>query len=249
MPSLKRDEVRDIDRQAIEIYGLSGVVLMENAGRGASELLVNLGIGGRVVVCAGKGNNGGDGFVMARHLDLRGVDVRVLLLARAADISGDAAINLRVLKAAGMDIVELDQMPAPERIIPEFDRADWIIDALLGTGTRGAIREPYVSVIASMNASGKKILAVDLPSGMDCDTGLPLGACVRAHHTATFVAAKRGFEMAGATEFTGCVHTVDIGAPRCLIEQAMRESNLRRSPAGQVKLNADALESKRQNGL
>jgi NAD(P)H-hydrate epimerase len=214
---LTRDEVREVDRRAIEELGLPGIVLMENAGRGAAELLIELGIDGPVIVVAGKGNNGGDGFVIARHLEIYGFEVRVLLFADPHELAGDALTNYRVLCAAGTPIrycagadsaVWKDELPL----------GSWIVDALLGTGTRGAVRQPFSGVIEQVNASGVRVLAVDLPSGLDCDTGEPLGPCVRAAHTATFVAPKRGFDAPGAAAFTSRVHVIDIGVPRCLLE-------------------------------
>jgi NAD(P)H-hydrate epimerase len=104
------------------------------------------------------------------------------------------------------------------RLHEQFAQADWIVDALLGTGTRGSVREPYLSAIESINATPARVLAVDLPSGLDCDTGEPLGVVIRADHTATFVARKIGFEAEGVEKFTGTVHVVDIGVPRALLE-------------------------------
>jgi len=197
---------------------MPGVVLMENAGRGTAELLIRLGITGEVVVCAGKGNNGGDGFVIARHLENLRHAVRVLLFCDPQELQGDALINYRILAAARTPLQVLatpyDQPPLNESLA----QADWIVDALLGTGAQGAVREPYRSVIETINAAPSRVLAVDLPSGLDCDTGIPLGAAVRADHTATFVARKIGFEADGAEEFTGAVHVVDIGVPRALLE-------------------------------
>jgi NAD(P)H-hydrate epimerase len=216
--SLTRSQVRDVDRRAVAEYGLPGVVLMENAGRGAAELLVRLGTVGRVVICAGKGNNGGDGFVIARHLEIRGVATTVLVFCEPAELTGEAAINYGVLAAAGQELVVLGRNPDPAEIERQLASADWIVDALLGTGTRGNIREPYLTVIAAINRAGRKVLAVDLPSGMDCDTGQPLGACVAADHTATFVARKIGFDTPEAEKLTGEVHVIDIGVPKRLLE-------------------------------
>ncbi|MEX0715947.1 MAG: NAD(P)H-hydrate epimerase [Planctomycetaceae bacterium] len=215
---LSRDEVRDVDRLAIEQYGLPGIVLMENAGRGAAELLQSLGIHGSVVVCAGAGNNGGDGFVIARHLDLAGHAVRVLLFARPDALRGDAAVNHRVVERAGIPIHVMEDDPAPADIDRELKNAAWVVDALLGTGVRGAVRSPFDAIIDGINAAGRPVLAVDLPSGMDCDTGDPLGVCVRADHTVTFVARKKGFDAPGAARWTGAVHIVEIGAPRRLLD-------------------------------
>jgi NAD(P)H-hydrate epimerase len=215
--SLTRDEVRDVDRRAIEQLGLPGIVLMENAGRGAAELLISLGIDGPVAVVAGKGNNGGDGFVIARHLENHGCDVRVLLFADPKELSGDAATNYRVLCAAGSPIRNCLAETDPSGWKKDLGSCSWIVDALLGTGTRGTVREPFGTVIEQINASARRVLAVDLPSGLDCDTGRPLGPCVRAAHTATFVAPKRGFDAPGAAAYTGLVHVVDIGVPRTLL--------------------------------
>ncbi|MGQ0634837.1 MAG: NAD(P)H-hydrate epimerase [Planctomycetaceae bacterium] len=215
---LSRAEVRSLDSIAIGDYGLPGIVLMENAGRGAAELLLQLGVSNRVVICAGKGNNGGDGFVIARHLDCRGCDVEVLLLCELQELAGDAAVNFRVIQAAGLPVAVLGSHPAAAQLSERLSGVEWIVDALLGTGTQGAIREPYLSAIAAINQAQKKVLAVDLPSGMDCDTGRSLGACVVAGHTATFVARKIGFDALGARELTGEVHVIDIGVPRKLLD-------------------------------
>jgi NAD(P)H-hydrate epimerase len=216
---LSRAEVRDVDRRAIEEFGMPGIALMENAGRGAAELLVQLGIDGPVIVCAGRGNNGGDGFVIARHLQNQGFDVEVLLYADAKALEGDAATNFHILEAAGSQIVEFTPLTKDATPPPfNFDPCDWIVDALLGTGMRGTVREPYATVIRQINEAGKRVLAVDLPSGLDCDTGQPLGVCIRAAHTATFVSRKLGFDAPGASQFTGEVHVVDIGVPRALLK-------------------------------
>jgi NAD(P)H-hydrate epimerase len=221
---LTRDEVRDIDRRAIEYLGLPGIVLMENAGRGAAELLITLGIDGPVNVVAGKGNNGGDGFVIARHLANHGFDVQVLLFADLHELAGDALTNYRVLCAAGMPLVNCVGARSAGWE-DDLRSGSWIVDALLGTGTRGSVREPFATVIQGINAAGMRVFAVDLPSGLDCDTGQPLGPCVRAEHTATFVAPKRGFDAPGAAAYTGQIHVVDIGVPRSLLQSFERPGN------------------------
>jgi NAD(P)H-hydrate epimerase len=215
---LTRDEVRALDRRAIEEFGVPGVVLMENAGRGAAEVLLSLGVNGRVTICAGKGNNGGDGFVIARHLDLHGLEVRVLLFARPEELTGDAAINYRILVASGLPIAVCPDATLDDAALQaEMARSAWLVDALFGTGLAGPIRAPLDRVIAAINASGVPVLAVDIPSGLDCDTGLPLGPCVRARHTVTFVAQKKGFANPAAKEWLGAVSVAHIGAPRALL--------------------------------
>lgn len=216
MRSLTRAEVRDVDRRAIEDYGLPGVVLMESAGRNAAAVLLSQGITGPVVICCGKGNNGGDGFVVARHLDNAGIEVKVLVACDLGDIAGDALPFFRTLIAARMCVGAFCKATTAEWL-HEFASAEWIVDALLGTGLMGAVREPYVTPIEAINASGKKVLAIDLPSGMDADTGQPLGACVRATRTVTFVARKFGFDQPGAQQWTGPVDVADIGVPRALL--------------------------------
>lgn len=224
--SLTREEVRAVDRRAIDEFGMTGLVLMENAGRGAAEHLIELGIDGTVVVCAGKGNNGGDGFVIARHLELLGYDVRVLLVANPSELSGDAATNWQILEAAETPRVVLGCRPNLSDIDHALSYADWIVDALLGTGTVGEVREPYRTAIASINRSAHKVLAIDLPSGLDCDTGLPIETlpdgtanCVRAAHTATFVARKRGFDNPTSQALTGKVQVIGIGIPKKLFDE------------------------------
>lgn len=226
--SLTREEVRAVDRRAINEFGMTGLVLMENAGRGAAEHLMTLGVNGTVIVCAGKGNNGGDGFVIARHLELLGCDVRVLLFANPHDLSGDAAANWRILEAAETPRAVLGRQPALSDIDHALSHADWIIDALLGTGTVGEVREPYRTAIAAINRSARNVLAVDLPSGLDCDTGLPIetrsddsAVCVRATHTVTFVARKRGFDNPASRAFTGDVQVASIGIPRSLLDDIL----------------------------
>lgn len=211
--------MREVDRRAINDYGLIGLVLMENAGRNAAALLLQLGINGSVAICCGKGNNAGDGFVIARHLENAGVDVTVLLATPSTSLAGDAAVNFHILQQAGTRIVEPPADSLNSLWSSELARADWIVDALLGTGTQGSVREPYLTAITLINASGRKVFAIDLPSGMDCDTGQPLGACIRAQHTATFVALKPGFQIPPAADFTGQVHVIDIGVPRRLLDE------------------------------
>jgi NAD(P)H-hydrate epimerase len=218
---LDRKQVREVDRRAVAEYGLSGLVLMENAGRGVADKLCQLGVDGLVLICCGKGNNGGDGLVIARHLDLRRLPVKVLLFADATELTGDAAVNFHIVQKCGVPIeVVLDPVDTA-RLDREFAPAEWIVDALLGTGATGEPRPPYDRAIARINASGKPIVAVDLPSGLDCDTGQPAANTIRAAHTCTFVAAKPGFFAVGADQFTGQVHVLDIGAPRKLVEEIL----------------------------
>jgi len=217
--SLSRDAVRTIDRTAVEQFNMPSIVLMENAGRGTADVLEAHGITGRVVLGCGKGNNGGDGLVIARHLENRGHAVRVLLFADPDDLAGDAAMNCRILQSAKTPMRTFPDDVETLELDDELREAEWIVDALLGTGMTGSVREPYATIIDAINTASKKVLAVDVPSGMNCDTGEPLGSCIRADHTATFVARKQGFNTPAAAEWTGTVHVVDIGVPKTLLRQ------------------------------
>jgi NAD(P)H-hydrate epimerase len=215
---LNRDQIREVDRRAVEHCGMSGLVLMENAGRGCTDKLCELGIDGPLVICCGRGNNGGDGFVIARHADLRGFEVRLLLFCDPDSITGDAAANLAILRHCDVPITVLDRVTEPE-LNPLLHGADWVVDALLGTGARGEPRPPIDQVIELLNRCPAKRLAVDVPSGLDCDTGQPASVTFRADHTCTFAAAKTGFESEQARPYLGQVHVLDIGAPVRLIAE------------------------------
>jgi NAD(P)H-hydrate epimerase len=174
----------------------------------------------RVLILCGPGNNGGDGGVFARHLDAWGFPVRVVWFARHEQIRGDAAVQWSILQNAGVeqsswfDEHAADAQLGVSHLHKLLADADWLVDALLGTGLSRPVEGPLHSVIEAMNGSGKPIFALDLPSGLDADTGRPLGIAVRARATATFAATKIGFTAAGAADFTGTVAVIDIGLPR-----------------------------------
>ena len=198
---------------------------MENAGRGVVDGLQRLGIVGPVVVCCGKGNNAGDGFVIARHLDLRGVPVRVVLYAEPDELTGDAAVNFRILERTDVSIERCGNRYDALALDRHVTDAEVTVDALLGTGARGEPRPPLAAVIDHLNGSAARRIAVDLPSGLDCDTGAAARHTVRAAHTFTFVALKPGFVAPGAAAYTGEVHVCDIGVPMKLVEEVRRETS------------------------
>lgn len=215
MDALSRDTVRRLDRFAIETLGVPGVVLMENAGRGAAEAAEEM-LGGaagrRVAVVAGAGNNAGDGFVIARHLGIRGARVATFLVAPAEKITGDARVNLDVLRALAGEITPVtgDELNRLGETLAAFDL---VVDAVGGTGIQGALRGAAATAVEQINAAGRPVLAVDIPTGLDCDTGAAAGPVVRATMTVTFLARKTGFDAPGAAEFTGEVRVLDIGVP------------------------------------
>jgi NAD(P)H-hydrate epimerase len=220
---LARVEVRDLDARAVDDLALPTLILMENAGRGAAGWLrdrLGASTSARCLILCGPGNNGGDGGVVARHLDAWGYPVRVVWFARPDQLRGDAATQWSILARSGLDQTAWDDETSvtDERLDALLAGADWIIDALLGTGLSRPVEGVLRTVIEAINRAGKPVLALDLPSGLDADRGVPLGAAVRASATATFVAPKLGFSAPGASAYTGEVVVVDIGLPRCLLE-------------------------------
>lgn len=216
--ALTRSEVRGIDSAAAKL-GLPTLVLMENAGRGAAGYLRGQAGRGRILILCGPGNNGGDGGVVARHLDVWGFEVRVVwFVGQASQIRGDAGVQYHVLDQSGID----QRVWSGSEESAELDRlladADWLVDGLLGTGLSRPVEGLLRAVIEAVNRSGKPILALDIPSGLDTDSGRPLGASIRATATAAFVAPKIGFSQPGAGDYTGEVAVVEIGVPRCLLE-------------------------------
>ncbi len=216
MVRLTREQVREVDRRAIEQYGIPGIVLMENAAIGAAnvalEMLEGVSAPSALILCGG-GNNGGDGLAVARHLHNHGVDVRIDLCVDPAGYRGDAAINWRIVSAMGL----ATRAASPEMIV-QF-KAGIIVDAIFGTGLTQAPRPPFGPLAEAVAASSRPVLAVDLPSGLDCDTGVPLGPCIRATRTVTFLAEKAGFAAPGAAPFLGRITVSGIGCPRELIDQ------------------------------
>jgi NAD(P)H-hydrate epimerase len=217
IPTLNRAEVRRVDQIAIEQFGVPGVVLMENAGRGCVETLMELGVSGPVVICCGKGNNAGDGLVMARHLELRGIVARLAFWSDPGLLQGDAAVNYQIAQRSEHQIHILEG--AGGQLAALTDDAEWIVDALLGTGARGAPRAPLNEVIEQLNDCPCRKLALDLPSGLDCDTGDIASPTFRADHTCAFVAAKPGLVLESSAAYVGQLHIIDIGAPRILLRE------------------------------
>jgi len=226
MKSVSRDEIREIDRLAIEDAGVPGVVLMENAGRNVADAVDQL-LGGaaarRVAVVAGAGNNGGDGFVVARHLTIRGARVVTFLLAERKKIAGDAQTNLIILDNLAADVRTVGG-PALANLAAQLEEFDLIVDAVGGTGIRGPLRGALAVGVQEINAAGKPVVAVDIPTGLDCDTGLARGPVVRADITVTFVARKKGFDAEGADAYTGKVRVVDIGIPEDVVARLADEN-------------------------
>jgi hydroxyethylthiazole kinase-like uncharacterized protein yjeF len=213
---MTREEVSAFDSHAIHDLGIPGVVLMENAGRSCAELVIQKLEDvphPKVCIFCGTGNNGGDGYVIARHLINHGIDVTVVICGDRNKIRADAKINLDILERMGRLIEQIN--PSGGNIADEVKGfatgSAMIVDALFGTGLSGPLSGGYKELIESINNQNYPILAVDIPSGLDCDTGQPLGMAVRADYTVTFVAVKKGFATTGTMQYTGEVFIASIG--------------------------------------
>jgi len=214
--------VRALDRRAIEEYGIPGLLLMENAGRAAAEEAQRMlaGAPGPVLVLCGPGNNGGDGLVIARTLLNRGLDVRARFVGTEAQLAGggpDFRANLHLWRGLGQ--------PFPACREAALLAAEWrgvalVVDALFGTGLTRPLDEPWSGTVRALNAARLPVLAVDLPSGLDADSGVELGVAVRADVTVTFVAKKPGLLRGRGPELAGRVVVAEIGIPRAWIAAA-----------------------------
>jgi len=211
--------MQEIDRRAMEEHGISGLTLMENAGRGCADLIM-AGFGTtpglHAVIVAGKGNNGGDGFVIARHLQNGGWRVATFVLAGREEITGDARSNLHRLHDA--TVIFCPEQGGLERYHTVFRDADLIVDALLGTGLKSEVGGKYAEAVEMINAAAKPVVAVDIPSGIDAGTGKVLGTAVRAAMTVTFALPKLGHVLYPGADHAGRLHVVDIGIPPELLE-------------------------------
>ena len=213
---MTRDEVRSFDAWAINTMGIPDTVLMENAGRSCAELIMQLLIdkpNPKVSILCGTGNNGGDGFVIARHLINNGFNVNTAIFGNPEKIKGDAKTNLDILKKMNHKIqtIDINQDNLNEVVNSFTADSDMIIDALFGTGLIGQLRTPHQNLIKIINQLNSPILAVDIPSGLDCDTGQPLGCSIKADYTVTFAAVKKGFTAKDAQTYTGQIHIASIG--------------------------------------
>lgn len=216
------DQMRSLDAGASQEYGIPSLVLMENAGRGVAEkteeFFAGCVVNRRILVFAGKGNNGGDGFVAARHLANRGADVKVFLLYPREEITGDALVNLEILEKLGINISVLGPRDI-QKVKVSLLYGDLVIDAIFGTGFRGKAQGNAAWLIEAINDSSRPVIAVDLPSGLEADTGKVNGPCIRASLTCTFGLPKLGFYLYPGVEFCGEIVLVDISLPVPLIEK------------------------------
>ena len=215
-------EIQKMDRLTIESFGIPGRVLMENAGRGATQILFEK-FGElknkKVGIVAGRGNNGGDGFVIARCLAQKGIKATIYILSKRAAIKGDAAANLNLLDPLSIPVVEIPDRKAFSTHRTSMLHQEIWVDAILGTGLKSEVKGYFRKIIEFINSLNKPVFAVDIPSGLDSDTGQPCGACICAHATATFAFAKTGHILFPGANYTGDLEIVEIGIPSHIAEE------------------------------
>lgn len=222
IPYITREEMRELDRRAIEEYHIPSLILMENAGRGAAQIILEKIRQGPVAILCGRGNNGGDGFVIARHISNYGIPVQVYFTGKLSEIppESDPGINLKILRAMGLTPLEILDVHALKLYQEQMRHAEIVVDALFGTGLQGEIREPVLRIMEELKSWNIPSIAVDIPSGLDANTGAILGTILPAVLTITFGLPKIGFLH--AQQWTGPIVIVDISIPNKLLQQYYR---------------------------
>src|SRR5687767_12350153 len=221
MRILNAAQMREADRYTIEEIGIPSLVLMENAGRqvvAAIEATFESQLNGRIAVLCGRGNNGGDGFVVARTLLQRGIDTGVFVIGALGDVRGDARINLDILGRLGVTVVEIGDEQSWELHFSEISKCTLIVDAIFGTGLKGPTAGMMETVIADINATDIPVVSIDLPSGLSADTPQLVGDCIEASMTVTLAAPKLPLVLPPGEAHAGDVVIADIGIPYEVIE-------------------------------
>ncbi|MFQ5802465.1 MAG: NAD(P)H-hydrate dehydratase [Candidatus Methylomirabilales bacterium] len=222
-------EMQELDRRAAAEYGVASLILMENAGAGSVREMAQYFPGiyrSRVAVVCGKGNNGGDGLVVARHLANRGATVQVFLLAKKGELKGDAGTNLGIAERSGLPLVQVTTVQDLHAHREALAAADLIVDAILGTGLTGPARGIAAEAIQLLNTLDRPLIALDLPSGLGSDDGRIVEPCVRAQLTLTLALPKRSLLLFPAARCAGEIRVVDIGIPRVLLADPKLPLNL-----------------------
>jgi hydroxyethylthiazole kinase-like uncharacterized protein yjeF len=216
------EQMQELDRKAIEIYQIPGIVLMENAGRGAAEVITNAFPDlqkKRIAIVAGKGNNGGDGFVIGRHLLNKGIPIKVFLLTESKSLRGDAETNYQIFSRMKGEVISIPSSKDYQKVKKDLEKFDLLIDGIFGTGLDAEVRGYYREVIDHLNTLKKPIVAIDIPSGLAANTGKPLGTAIRASLTITFGLPKVGHLISPGIDYVGEVKVIDIGIPKSLVDE------------------------------
>ena len=222
------EQMQELDRKSIEVFRIPSIVLMENAGRGATEAILNAfpGTQKKVAIIAGKGNNGGDGFVIARHLLNRGIAVKIFLLTDPKSLRGDAEINFNIFQHMKGEVIPVPSSKDYQKVRKSLEYFDLLIDGIFGTGLDAEVRGYYREVIDHLNTLQKPIVAIDIPSGLDANKGKPLGTSIRASLTVTFGLPKVGHLISPGFDYVGILKVVDIGIPKKLVEDEKIQTHL-----------------------
>lgn len=221
--------MKSLDKKTAEAFGIAGIVLMENAGRAVAQTVIkefNTQAKKGIVVFCGKGNNGGDGFVAARHLINRGYHVDVIMFGKREELSEDGRTNYAAISRITDIIHDLNDAGEFAKTDINLHEKGLIIDALLGTGIKGAVKEPQAGAINLINESGIPVISIDIPSGIDADTGTVTGIAVRAIKTITFGLTKIGLVVYPGAEYAGNIEVADISIPDKLIKETNIPYNL-----------------------
>lgn len=228
MKVVTSQQMREIDRKAIEENKISGLALMENAGlrifQSLKDIYSDLRLK-KIIILAGSGNNGGDGFVVARHLYDYGVKVKVFLLAPFHKIKDEAGENLNIIDKMGVELIEVETVKL-EEIQKAIQNSDLIIDAILGTGLQGKVTGLKAKMIDLINIANKEVVAIDVPSGLNADSGKIEGPCIKATHTITLALPKIGLLLFPGASFAGKVKVEDIGIPYYLLKNNKIKTNM-----------------------
>ena len=223
------EQMQELDRKSIEVFRIPGIVLMENAGRGAAEVIAQAFPDiqkKKIAIIAGKGNNGGDGFVIARYFLNQGVSVKVFLLTDPKSLRGDAETNFNIFHHMKGEIIPVPSSKDYQKVKKSLEHFDLLIDGIFGTGLDAEVRGYYREVIDHLNTLQKPIVAIDIPSGLDANTGKPLGTAIRAFLTVTFGLPKVGHLISPGSDYVGTLKVIDIGIPRRLVEEEKIQTHL-----------------------
>ncbi len=222
-------EMKEIDRKAMKDFSIPGLLLMENAGiqiaQKVGEMLKGVN-NPSVCVISGKGNNGGDGFVAARHLRKAGIETSIFLVGRKREVKGDARKNLNIADSLGLPVLEVSNRGALRKMKSELETCSLAVDAIVGTGGKERMKGLLADAITAVAECGKPVVCVDIPSGLNADNGIPLGVCVRASVTVTFGLPKVGLLLYPGADFAGDVTVADIGLPDKLLIDKRLHVNL-----------------------
>jgi hydroxyethylthiazole kinase-like uncharacterized protein yjeF len=229
MKVVRADEMRAIDGQAIEKYGIPSIVLMENAGIRTVEIIEDILAGlhsQQVLILAGKGNNGGDGLVIARHLINAGIPATVFLLGQPEELTPDAKVNYHILKNMQAPLYSLQTEDDLDRLTLALLKAGLVVDAIYGIGFKGSLNDFETQVVKLINWSQLPVVAADIPSGVEADSGRVHGAAIQASHTVTFGLPKLGQLIEPGKSYTGTLTVADISLPRDLLDNPELKINL-----------------------